>query len=264
MIRFCSSVEGLGTVFLNGGPLQHFVEILYRISLKKAVRVFFLNPEDMEVFTLRGLVDEESSVLLPGTGVDLMHFRTVNAQENQIFRFSFIGRILWDKGIAEYISAARIVREQYKNVKFTLHGFLGVDNRSAIPKEIVAQWESEGVVDYIGSTDDIRDVIAASDCIVLPSYREGLSRTLLEASAMAKPIIASDVPGCRDVVEHGVTGLLCRARDAKDLAEKMLAMLRMEKRDRDNLGLNGRRKMEREFDEAIVLKEYRKVIDSIN
>jgi glycosyltransferase involved in cell wall biosynthesis len=135
-------------------------------------------------------------------------------------------------------------------------GFLGTGNRTAVPKAQVEQWIGEGLIDYLGATDDVRPALGEADCVVLPSYREGLPRSLLEAAAMARPAIASDVPGCREVIEHGRTGLLCAVRSPESLAEAMLAMIAMPAEARDRMGALAREKAEREFDQKLVASAY--------
>jgi glycosyltransferase involved in cell wall biosynthesis len=136
-------------------------------------------------------------------------------------------------------------------------------NSNSIPMERIRRWESEGVVRYVGKTDDVRPYLEEADCVVLPSYREGTPRSLLEAAAMARPIIATNVVGCRDVVDDNVNGLLCRVRDARDLADKMLQMYRLSPARRQEMGMAGRSKVEREFDEKVVIQKYLNVIEDI-
>jgi len=257
-------ISGLGTAFIRGGWLQAVVHRLYALSLKRSSRVFFLNDDDRMLFVDHGLVQHEQAVLLPGEGIDLAQFRPVTGDRDgdNEFRFLLAARLLWDKGVREYIEAAGIVRSKHPRVRFQLLGFLDVENRTAIDRQTVEGWVGEGVAEYLGATDDVRPFLAAADCVVLPSYREGTSRILLEAAAMARPIIATDVPGCREVVDDGVNGFLCRVRDAENLAEKMLQMIALHAEQRAAFGLAGRRKVEVEFDEKIVIERYLEAIDS--
>ena len=163
--------------------------------------------------------------LLPGSGVDLARFKPGETErEPGSFRFLFVGRLLWDKGIAEYIEAARQVRVTDPGVRFQVLGPLGVDNRTAVPSAVVERWPGEVGVEYLGENDDVRVAMALADCIVLPSYREGLPRALLEGAALAKPLIATDVPGCRDVVLEGKNGFLWKP-PAESLAAPMRKMI---------------------------------------
>jgi glycosyltransferase involved in cell wall biosynthesis len=167
-----------------------------------------------------------------------------------------IGRLLWDKGIGEFVAAARQLRSSHAHARFQLLGQLGADNRTAVSQEQLAGWLDESIVDYLGSTDDVRPYIEAADCLVLPSYREGLPRVLLEGSAMGKPVIATDVPGCRDVVEHRRTGLLCEARSAEALAAAMREMIELAPAERANMGARGRARVEQEFCQTKVVERY--------
>ena len=177
--------------------------------------------------------------------------------------FLLVARMLWDKGVGEYVEAARILKKHYSEVRFCLLGFLDVANPAAISRAQMDLWVAEGVVEYLGVSDDVRKWLAEADCIVLPSYREGVSRTLLEAAAMARPIVTTDAVGCRDVVEDGVNGLLCRPRDTLDLAAKLEKMINTSPSKRLEMGNKGRLKVEREFDEQIVIKKYLATIYSI-
>ncbi len=163
----------------------------------------------------------------------------------------------------EYVDAARALKARYPQARFALLGPVGVDNPSAVSKTYLDEWVREGVIDYLGEAHDVRPNIAAADCVVLPSYREGVPRTLMEASAMCRPIVATDVPGCRDVVDDGETGLLCTARDSASLAGKMAAMLDMPAEARRAMGERGRQKVLREFDEANVVERYRQTIRAL-
>src|SRR5699024_11014592 len=135
--------------------------------------------------------------------------------------FLMIARLLRDKGLFEYIEAARQIKAGHPAVRFQLLGALGAANRSAVDADSLAQWQAEGIIEYLGTCEDVRPCIAAADCVVLPSYREGAPRTLIEAAAMARPVIATDVPGCRAVVEDQVTGLFCEAQSADSLARAL-------------------------------------------
>ena len=148
------------------------------------------------------------------------------------------------------------MRARFATVQFGLLGFVDVENPAAIPRAQIAAWQAEGVVEYFDATDDVRPRLAETDCVVLPSYREGTPRSLLEAAAMGIPVIASDAVGCREVVDDGVTGLLCRVKDASDLAEKMIRMVNLSLPARSEMGRRGREKMVREFDQALVVRAY--------
>ncbi|MBB4004833.1 glycosyltransferase family 4 protein [Aurantimonas endophytica] len=262
-IPVINNIAGLGTAFIRENWLTRLVKGLYRAGLAGSKTIFFQNEDDRALFVGNGIVRKERTALLPGSGIDLHLFAPEpEPGSGAPFSFLLVARLLWDKGVGEYVEAARLVREKRPDVQFRLLGFLDVVNRTAIPQAAVDAWVQEGIIDYLGSCEDVRPHLAEAHCVVLPSYREGTPRTLLEAASMAKPLIATDVPGCRQVVDDGENGYLCRPRDVPDLAAKMLAMLALGHQDLNSMGLAGRLKMEREFDEAIVLAQYLKAIEA--
>ncbi len=262
-IPVINTITGLGAPFMRKNWLTLLVRGLYRLSLVRSKMVFFLNEDDRRVFIENGLVRWEKTDRLNGEGVDLDRFKFVPLPDpgNQ-FRFLLMARMLWDKGVGEYVEASRIIKGCFPNAEFCLLGFLDVQNPSAITRCQMDEWIAEGVVRFLGISDDVRAEIATADCIVLPSYREGIPRTLLEASAMGRPIITTDAVGCREVVDDGVNGFLCQVRDAHDLAKKMERMLALSQEERSEMGRRGREKVEREFDERLVIERYLEVISN--
>jgi len=262
-IPVINNIAGLGTAFIRQNWLTGVLTRLYRLALHRSATVFFQNPEDRDLFLSERMVRPEQVRLLPGSGVDLAHFSPSEdvARSNDGFRFLLMGRVLWDKGVGEYVEAARIVRRVLPEARFQMLGFADSENRTAVPRAVVEGWVSEGIVEYLGQCDDVRRFVAAADCIVLPSYREGLPKSLLEAAAMAKPLIATDVPGCRHVVEHGKNGFLCAVRDAQALSDAMIRMAQLSSDERRALGTAGRQRMESEFDESLVAQHYLAAIE---
>lgn len=255
--KVINNVSGLGTVFIKRGLLTTLLAQLYRFSFRSSATIFFQNRDDMELFINSRTVRRQQAELLPGSGVDLERFKPrQSARRAGPFRFLLVGRLLWDKGVAEYVEAARIVRGTHPDVGFQILGPVGVNNRTAVPSACLERWRAEMLIDYLGESDDVRIAMDQADCIVLPSYREGLPRALLEGSAMGKPLIATDVPGCRDVVADGETGFLCEARSANSLAAAMLRMLGTPAAERTGMGERGRRKVEQEFGESRVIAKY--------
>jgi glycosyltransferase involved in cell wall biosynthesis len=256
--RVINNVTGLGTAFLSRGWLKTLASALYRVAFARSHTVFFQNSADLDLFVARRLVRRAQAALVPGSGIDLDKFKLAADRSGPTsdFRFLMIGRLLWDKGVGEFVAAARQLRASRAKVRFQLLGQLGADNRTAVSREQLAGWLEEGIVDYLGSTEDVRPYIEAADCLVLPSYREGLPRVLLEGSAMGKPVIATDVPGCRDVVEHRRTGLLCEVRSAEALAAAMREMVELAPAERANMGARGRERVEQEFCETKVIERY--------
>ncbi len=264
-IPFINNVSGLGAVFIKGGWLRRFVSELYKLSFRNSSRIFFQNSDDLKLFVENKLVKVDLTEILPGSGINLHHFIPFNDANNKPrtspFRFLLIARMLKDKGIFEFVTAAQLLKKSGIKAEFCLLGFLEVQNPAAISREQMKEWTVQGYVRYFGVSDDVRKHIASSDCIVLPSYREGTPRALLEAAAMGKPIVTANVVGCKEVVEHGFNGFLCEVKNAQDLASKMRQMLLLSKEERNLMGMKGRLKIEREFDEKIVIQKYLKAID---
>lgn len=263
-VPFVPNVTGLGTAFLSGGLLQRIAETLYRQAFGGLPVVFFQNEDDRDLFLSRRLVGVQQAQLLPGSGINLQDFAPAGLPSSGAGPvFLMIARLLRDKGVVEYVDAARLVRQRIPEAEFRILGAVASQNRSAIDRETVAAWEADGAITYLGTTPDVRPAISEAHCVVLPSYREGAPRTLIEAAAMGRPLIATDVPGCRSVVAHERTGYLCEVRSAQSLAEACLRFAAMPHDARLKLGLAGRAKMEKEYDEAVVVRAYRDVVDQL-
>ena len=263
-VPFIPNVTGLGTAFLSGKLLQTVTEQLYRRSFAALPMVFFQNEDDRDLFLDRRMVRAEQARLLPGSGIDLQRFAPapMPALEDAPV-FLMIARLLRDKGVVEFVDAARRVKARHPQARFQLLGAVGSVNRSAIGRETLDAWVAEGVVEYLGTTNDVRPAITAASCVVLPSYREGAPRTLIEAAAMARPLIATDVPGCRAVVDRDVSGYLCAVKSAESLADAMERFLALSPEAQRAMGAAGRTKMEREFDQRLVVDAYREALDLI-
>lgn len=258
---FIPNVTGLGTAFLSGGALERIAVTLYRVAFRDLQVVFFQNADDREFFVERGLVNETSAQLLPGSGIDLTRFAPAPyPEEGTAPVFLMIARLLRDKGIFEYVEAARAVKRRHPQARFQVLGAVGSANRTAVDWETVREWEEDHLIEYLGTADDVRPIIEKAQCVVLPSYREGAPRTLIEAAAMARPLIATDVPGCRAVVEDGQTGVLCQPRDSESLAKACNRIIEAGYPARAAMGQAGRQKMERDYNERIVIEAYRDAI----
>jgi len=269
-IPVINNIAGLGSVFGKQGLLARLVQQLYRTALARSARVFFQNEDDKRLFIERKLVPQAIAKRIPGSGVDLVKFRyserltPAPQSSTQALRFILIARMLWEKGVGEFVEAARIVRQQYPFATFQLLGFLDVQNPSAVSRAQVDKWVQEGVIQYLGTSDDVRVQLSNADCVVLPSYyREGVPRTLLEAAAMSRPIITTDWIGCREVVDDGVNGYLCEPKSAIDLAKKITSLIKLTPESRAEMGRQGRLKVEREFDEQLVIQQYLREIEDI-
>lgn len=261
--RVVNNVSGLGTAFIREGLLTRIVSTLYRVAFRRSARVFFQNEEDLALFVRRRLVAPHKAVLLPGSGIDVDRFAPAppNARGPGEVVFLLAARLLRDKGVGEFVEAARRLRSELPGARFQLLGFVDFANRTAITGAELDEWVAEGVVEYLGVADDVRPHIAAADCVVLPSYREGLPRVLLEAAAMARPLIATDVPGCRQVVRPEVNGLLCRRADSLSLAAAMRRMTEAGAQQRLAWGNAARVIAEREYDERLVIERYIEAVE---
>lgn len=281
-------VTGQGFAFLNKGLKAWLARNLYRISLRFAKGVWFLNQDDYRLFTESGLSPKETSALLPGEGVDTTYFSPrEKPHQDGVVRLLLVARLLYDKGIAEYADAGRLLKHQYAEasdhhavnpmqvdmhdavvhlpaIELQLLGPFYPQNPQAITSEVVAHWQAEGWINYLGETSDVRDYVAQCDALVLPSYAEGLPRTVLEAMSMAKPVIATNVVGCRDLVVDGKTGLLCEVKNATALAEAITSFLRLSDQERQAMGEAGRDRVVSLFADAAVVAHYDRFISSLS
>ncbi|WP_093014717.1 glycosyltransferase family 4 protein [Roseivivax halotolerans] len=259
-LPFLPNVTGLGTAFLSGGALQRVAEGLYRHAFRSLPTVFFQNEDDRALFLSRRLVREEQTEVLPGSGIDLERFAAAPFPEGPETRFLMVARLLRDKGVREYVEAARMLKAEGAQARFQILGATDSENRTAISREELAEWEAEGVIEHLGTAPDVRPHIASAHCIVLPSYREGAPRTLIEAAAMARPLIATDVPGCKSVVDHAANGLLCKVRSGASLADAFRRFLAMDTGERREMGQTGRAKMAAEYDEGLIVAAYERAM----
>ncbi|GAB1445498.1 glycosyltransferase family 4 protein [Flammeovirgaceae bacterium] len=262
-IPVINNVCGLGTVFLKKNLVSAIAIQLYKWTFRFPKKVFFQNSDDLKLFVEEKFVDPATVDLIPGSGVDLEKFQPMEFQRNESFTFLLISRLITDKGILEYIEAVKKLKSNGLKARFQLLGAKDPEHKRGIKEKVIDQWVTDGTVEYLGVTDDVRQFIEKADCIVLPSYREGAPRTLLEAASSAKPMIATDVPGCHHVVVDEVNGLLCKIKDADDLAEKMVKMANYNNEVLEKFGINGRAKMVEEYNEDVVINKYLQAIRSL-
>jgi glycosyltransferase involved in cell wall biosynthesis len=261
-IPIINNVSGLGTLFIKKSLASHIAQLLYRFAFRKSSWVFFQNETDKNVFLNKKLVSPLKVSVLPGSGVNIQKFKT-DRTFNKGKKFLFVGRLLGDKGIREFIQAANKLSEENSSLEFLLVGELGYNNRTAITEQELNEWLKNPNIKYLGKTDEIKSIYEQADIMVLPSYREGLSKSLIEAAAMSLPIIATNVPGCREVVDEGKNGFLCKVKDADDLYIQMGKMISLTEHQRLEMGNYGRKKAEKEFDEKIVIQRYLEKIEEI-
>ncbi len=266
-IPVITNISGIGPLFSSNNIAYRFIRFIYPFALRKTDKVFFQNEEDRKTFISNGFIAKQKTDRIPGSGVDYLKFAPVSCinRITKNFSFLFIGRLVKDKGILEFIEAAKILKAKNPAINFKVIGPLWQQNlkSNTLTKKIVHQWVSDGIIEYEGEKKDVRKDIAAADCIVLPSYREGISNVLLEAASMEKACIAANVTGCKEIIEDGKTGLLCQVRDASDLAAKMKQIIALPDGALMEMGKQARQKIIREFDKQIVLSCYLKEIKNI-
>ncbi|MFN3405567.1 MAG: glycosyltransferase family 4 protein [Cytophagaceae bacterium] len=260
-ISSINNVSGLGTVFLHNNLTSKIAKMLYKFAFRYPHKIFFQNKDDKDLFVHLRLIKEAKAEVIPGSGIDLVKFSFQKYSRGVPFIYLLPARVLYDKGVVEYVDAARQLKSVI-NAKFLIAGALD-KTKLGVPEVLIREWEKDGVINYIGFSHNLREEYKKADCIVLPSYREGTSKTLLEAAACGKAIITTDVPGCREVVQDRVNGFLCKVKDANDLKDKMLKMYNLSEREISNMGENGRLKIEREFDENIVFQSYLNALKEI-
>ncbi len=259
-----NNVSGLGTVFLVPNLVSRVALGLYRVAFRYPRQVFFQNADDRRLFVQRGLVRAAIAGLLPGSGVDTARFRPAAAfGRNAPFVFLMVARVLYEKGIEEYFEAARLVRQAVPGTRVQLLGALDEAGGVGVPRATFEGWLAAGDIEYLGRSDDVAAHLHRADCVVLPSYREGTPKTLLEAAACGKPLVTTDVPGCRDTVLDGQSGYLCQVRSGPDLAAKMLRMLHLPAAELEQMGRAGRRLAETRFDEQLVFAQYLQAVAAI-
>lgn len=250
--KFFPNVTGLGSVFVNKEVIQKLVIVIYKLSFRSAVKVFFQNQQNKMLFVVNKVITEEKAILLPGSGVNLDENKyVIYPKDDGMVRFVFLGRIMKEKGIYELLEAFAILEKKYSNVKLEIYGFCEENDVN-----FLSRIDSLDSVKYHGFTNDTKFIIAKSHALVLPSYHEGLSNVLLEAAAIGRPVIASDIAGCRETFNDGVSGLSCKANDVVSLSNVLEQFINMPYADKINMSKCARQKIEKEFDRSIVVDKY--------
>lgn len=259
-VRVINNITGLGTVFISSGVLEALVTALYRPALRKSVAVLFHNEDDRRLFIEKGIATAGQARMIPGSGVDLARYKPVPLPGTAAGpTFLLIGRLITEKGVHEFVDAARQLKAKWPEARFQLLGDFARGPR-AIEPDAVEAWVAQDGIEYLGSASDVRPFIARADCVVLPSYREGLPRSLLEGAAMARPLVATDAPGCRDLVEFGVTGFLCEVRSGRSLAEAMSRIACLSPDGRAAMGGRARQMVEERYSDERVNEAYLAVL----
>lgn len=252
-----ANVTGLGDAMENGGWLQKLTVGLYRVGVGKAKCVFFQNATNKQFCEAHGIVGLKTQ-LLPGSGVNLEHHLFQELPPDGIIKFLFISRLLRDKGTEEFFEMTKAIKAKYDNVEFRILGWCEGDYQPQLDELV-----EKGVVRYLGSTSDVRPYLTDVHCTIMPSYHEGMSNVNLESAANGRPVITTDVPGCRETVDDDVTGFLVKARDARSLIDGVERFITLSYEDKQRMGQMARKKVEREFDRNIVIKAYLDELEAI-
>ena len=255
-------VTGLGYAFIHKGFIKAITKLLYRLSSKYHNKIIFENIDDKKLFVKYNLIKKNKGISIKGCGVDIKYFSPVNqnGKEKSNIVFTFIGRLLYDKGIVEFVEAAKIIKKDYINTEFWLIGEVDEKNPASVSEEDLINWVKNNNVIYHGFKENIKKYIAKSDCIVLPSYREGMSRTITEGMSMGKPVIATDVAGCKEAVDNRENGYLVPVKEIDPLVSAMEEIINMTTDERDEMGKNGREKAIKEFDDNLIADEILNII----
>lgn len=250
-IPYATNITGLGTAFESGSALKYIAIKMYKTALKKAKVVFFENRENCNTFLKLGIVNEKQYCVLPGAGVDIDYFSYQTYPEIiDNTNFIFIGRVMKEKGIDELFSAVRRLYLEGVRCRLTVLG--GCEEHY---EEEMRKYSSEGWMEYLGHQLDVREYIKQSHCFVLPSWHEGMANTNLECAAMGRPIITSNIPGCMEAVDNGVSGFLCEKQNADDLYQKLKHFISLPYDKQKAMGLAGRKRMEEIFDKKKVIEQ---------
>lgn len=262
-----STITGTGPLFDSKSISYTIARQLYKRVLKKTKFVFFPNYDDLNGFIERGYITKQQGRRVPGSGINFEQFapQVSDRKNDGKFIFLFISRLLKDKGTMEYVEAASLLKQKFPQAEFHIVGPLWTGNKKSltVTEEELNSWIEKKWIVYHDKQKDVRPFIANADCVVMPSYREGMSNVLLEAASMARPLIATNVTGCRDIVEDGVNGFLCKVKSGQDLANKMEKMMKLSPTQREEMGKKGREKMIREFDKRIVIAKYLEAIKEV-
>lgn len=250
---------GLGIVFMVDSLKNRLIKLLYKFAIRNVNEVWFINHDDYNEFVSNHFVKKEKTFILNSEGVNMDYYCEMPKSQNDgTFTFVLLSRLMPEKGVREYMQAAKMLKPKYPNMRFMLLGKIDIGTKNNITQEEIDEWVKNGYIDYRGYLLEVRQYIADSDCVVLPSYREGVPRCLMEAMSMKKPIIASNCIGCVELVQDGVNGYMCEAKSAEDLAEKMERLYLLPEEQRVAMGEAGREFIRQKHNEKSVVEIYEK------
>ncbi len=259
--KMINNITGLGSALIKNNLFSKIIFFIYRLTLYRSYKVVFQNKSDMNIFINKKITNIYNSNLIPGSGININKYNNQILTNNNIFTFLYVGRLIKDKGIVEYLEAAEIVKSKTsKNIKFVVLGSFDKKNPNSIDFKYFESFIDKEIINYLGFVDNPIPVISDSSCVVLPSYREGLSRSLLESMALGKPIITTNVAGCDELVRESSNGFLCKVQNKYDLAEKMFSILNLKKEEVMKMGEKGKQIIQTEYSNEIVINKYLQLI----
>jgi glycosyltransferase involved in cell wall biosynthesis len=254
-------VTGLGYSLIHEGWINIVTRMLYKFTLHHHRKVVFENSDDKSLFQEGGLISVAKSVSMKGCGVDTTFFApNGEVRDGKVLTLTFIGRLLYDKGVREFVEAAQLVKKNNDQVQFWLIGDIDRENPSAVRNEDLVRWIRDPSIHYHGATDNIKRIIENSDCVILPSYREGMPRVIMEAMAMERPVITTDTAGCRETVDHKINGYLVPVRNSIALSLAMKEFIEMDPKEKIKMGKAGRVKVLNEFDDRIIADQLYEIL----
>ena len=261
-VKSIATITGTSTFLTNP---NFFKNKLLQYIFKSFNYIVFQNNNDKLMF-YKLKIYQKIYTIVPGSGIDTSYYNHKrDYKKKEHTNFILIARIIKEKGILEFIKAAEIVKNQGYSANFKILGsfYFGGNKNNRIDKSVIELAAKSNLIEYLGETNNVIPYIIDSDCVVLPSYREGMSNLLLEAASLSTPIITTNVPGCKEIVENNYNGFLCNSQDSLDLSEKLIHFINLSEIQRESMGKNGRKKVIREFEKSIVIKEYKKIIESV-
>ncbi|WP_369021836.1 glycosyltransferase family 4 protein [Ligilactobacillus salivarius] len=259
-IPYIVNVTGLGTALENEGILQKITSLMYKVALKDAKKIFFQNQSNQDFMLDRKIIDKSNSYeIIPGSGVNLQEYQVKPYPKQEQVKFAFVSRIMKQKGIDQYLAAAKYIKKKYPEIEFHIYGFCEEEYQSVLNK-----LHAEKIINYHGMVQDMQSVYKEINCLIHPTYYpEGMSNVLLEACASGRPIITTDRPGCREIVDDGVNGFVVVEQNSKDLTDKIEQFLHLDLEQREKMGIAARKKVEQEFDRQIIVSKYLAEIQNI-
>lgn len=260
-IKSASVITGLGYTFMHKAWLRNLVSNMYKLAFRFNESVIFENQDDRILFINAGITKPDRSFSVKGCGVNVDYFHASSSRiDKESIEFIFVGRLLYDKGIKEYIDAAKYLSKKYKNAKFTVLGMLDEENPSHVSRDELVEWIECGAIQYYSETKDVRPFLVRSDCIVLPSYQEGLPKAIIEAMAMSLPVITTDTPGCRETVDENINGFLVLKRNTASLIEAIEKFINLSEGERYRMGQKSLQKVNLEFKDTTIAENILRIV----